>query len=303
MNDINIDICIATFHRKKLLHDLITSILNQDVCSYVKYRIIVVDNDNNGSAREVVNEIINTTDVEIVYDIEPEQNIALVRNKALSIARSDYVAFVDDDETVAQDWLQQLIDCAVQFSADVVFAPVVSVCPDNTPDWIIQGLFFNRKRHQTGVIRKHGGTGNALVKRSLFIVHGFMFNKHYGLTGGSDTALFHEISKSGFTMVWCDEAIVFETVIAKRLTVSWLIKRSFRGGQTYMRIYFADMNALESTIWFIKRILYVSLCILFVSISWVGGKPLIVKTLQKLSSNIGQLSTLTKYMYKEYEYN
>ncbi len=301
MNDINIDICIATFHRKKLLHNLLTSILIQDVCSYIKYRLIVIDNDSYGSAREIVEKIRNTTDVDIVYDIEPEQNIALVRNKALSIARGDYVAFVDDDETVVQDWLQQLVDCSIQFSADVVFGPVLCVCPDNTPDWIIQGLFFNRKRHQTGVNLKHGGTGNALVKRSLFIVHGFLFNKHYGLTGGSDTALFYKISQSGFTMVWCDEAIVFETVISRRLTANWLIKRSFRGGQTYARIYFADMNAFESTVWFIKRILYVSVCIFFVSISWVGGKPLIVKSFQKLSSNIGQLSILSKYMYKEYE--
>ncbi len=301
MNTINIDICIATFHRNKLLVELLKSIFLQEIDASIKYRIVIVDNDKEGGAKEVVEKIKENAPVEIIYDIEPEQNIALVRNKAIFLAEGDYVVFVDDDETVAQNWLQKLIDCSKKHDALVVFGPVVGLYSGNTPKWIKKGKFFDRVRSETGSPRMHGATNNTLVDRRVFFEFEFLFNKNYGLTGGSDTELFYRVGKAGFKMVWCDEAVVSETVIAKRLSANWLIKRAFRLGQTYSRIFFPAMTTTERTVWIIRRVVFLTGSLFFLCVSWLGGVALIVKCLQKVSSNFGQLIGLTRWTYKEYK--
>lgn len=267
----------------------------------IGYRIIVVDNDKNGSAKPVIETLKEKSLIEIIYDIEPEQNIALVRNKAISLAEGDFIVFVDDDEITEPDWLQNLVSCAIKYESDVVFGPVLPIYPENTPKWILKGNFFDRNRAQSGSKKKHGATNNALVKAHLFKKYGFQFNPQYGLTGGEDTELFHKISKSKFKLIWCDEAVVSEVVIKKRMTVSWLIKRAFRGGQVYARIFFPDMNSIDVFIWLSRRIIFLSICIALLPFSFLTGRSLMVKCAQKIASNLGQLAGLCRWQYQEYK--
>ena len=46
----------------------------------------------------------------ISYDVEPEQNIALARNRAIGNASGEYVALIDDDEFPDKQWLLTLYE-------------------------------------------------------------------------------------------------------------------------------------------------------------------------------------------------
>jgi succinoglycan biosynthesis protein ExoM len=301
IKEIIIDICIATFRRPELLKILLESILVQNVDSNIKFRIVVVDNDKNKSAKYVIDLIKYNSPIEIIYDVEPIQNIALVRNRAVSLSKGKYVIFIDDDEIAEQNWLQNIINCALEYNADVVFAPVIPSFPINTSKWIIKGKFFERKRYANGTIINHGGTGNTLVDRDLFIKHKFLFDKNYGLTGGEDTALFQKIKKRGFKLIWCDDAIVTEVITPNRLTEKWILSRAFRGGQTFARVYVPEMSFLSKIHWFARRLIFILTCMLFLPISWLGGYPLMLRCLQKLASNTGQIMGLFNWHYQEYK--
>jgi succinoglycan biosynthesis protein ExoM len=248
-----VDVCVATFKRPLLLSKLLESLSLQELPTGIAMRIIVVDNDKNGSARPIVEQFSAGSDVLVVYDIEPVQNIARTRNRAVALAVGDYVAFIDDDETAEANWLDRILATADAFNADVVFGPVKPVLPDNTQDWIRKGHFFDRERIPTGTPRPHGGTGNTLVKTEVLHRSNMILDPAFGLTGGADTELFTRLQKQGAKLVWCDEAICYEQVPQNRMTVGWLVRRSFRGGQTASRIFFREMTVTEKLIWASKR--------------------------------------------------
>ena len=71
--------------------------------------MVVAYNDHRRSAKQVVSEFAATSSIPVFYCVEPEQNIALARNKALASSRGDFVAFIDDDEVPGKDWLWNLL--------------------------------------------------------------------------------------------------------------------------------------------------------------------------------------------------
>jgi len=72
------------------------------------YSIVVVDNDRLRSAEEVVKEFTVASSIPIRYCVEPQQNIAMARNRAVSNASGDFIAFIDDDEFPQGRWLVTL---------------------------------------------------------------------------------------------------------------------------------------------------------------------------------------------------
>ena len=62
-----------------------------------QYSLAIVDNDVCESARHVVESAARESSVSVLYYVEPEQNIALARNRVVEQAVGDLLAFIDDD--------------------------------------------------------------------------------------------------------------------------------------------------------------------------------------------------------------
>lgn len=296
---VNVTVCIATFKRPQLLRALLESLRAQQLPPQVSVRIVVLDNDMLASAREVVEEFQRAAAPPIVYDIEPVQNIALARNRALRHAGGDFVAFIDDDEQAAPDWLAHLLDAALRYNAEVVFGPVIPILPDDAPKWVRRGRFFERKRSPTGTRRRHGGTGNTLVSMNVLLSSGLTFDPAFGLTGGEDTHLFARLGAHGARMIWCEEALVSECVPPQRMTVSWLVRRAFRSGQTFGRIYVSQKPRLYRAAWLLARTFYLFLAT-FGLFGGVARREWGVLALQKIATNYGQLRYASSRGYEEY---
>ena len=104
MNSIpHISICICTYRRPALLEPILQSLAKLETRGLFSFSVVVADNDREQSGRSVVEKVQREEAIEIKYCVEPEQNIALVRNRALANARGDFVAFIDDDEYPVSD--------------------------------------------------------------------------------------------------------------------------------------------------------------------------------------------------------
>jgi succinoglycan biosynthesis protein ExoM len=296
--EINIDICVATYKRPYMLANNLQSIIKQSVSNNVNFRVIVIDNDIDCSAKGVVYEIQKQSRVEVVYDVEARQNIAAARNKALTHVTGDYFVCVDDDEWVSDGWLMTLFGALKKYNADVVFGPVVEVLPEGVESWIIEGGFFKRKSYESGKLVKHGATNNVLMKRS--IVDAQPFNESFGLTGGSDTELFHKLYQKGYKLIWCNEAYVSEKVLDNRLNLKWLLMRSYRGGQGYIRVYSKYWTKSYLIYWYMRRVINSMLAIILSVTYFPVRKAKAIYYLRKLMSNIGQLTGNFGLTYKEY---
>ncbi|TDR77818.1 glycosyltransferase family 2 protein [Paludibacterium purpuratum] len=227
-----IDVVVCTYRRPVLLAQLIEAIQAQRL-SGLRVRLIVVDNDPDGSARQVVERAsAQDAPVALCYVAEPRCNIALARNAGLNACNADFIALIDDDELPAVDWLSNLMAVAMRYAAGLVFAPVLPVFHPDAPRWLTEGGFFDRPRHATGtaVPLLEARTGNVLIRGSLLVASPLRFDPRLGLSGGEDYAFFRALYPSCQRAVWCDEAAVSESVPLARTNPRWLLKRSFRIG-------------------------------------------------------------------------
>lgn len=231
----SIAVCIITYLRPIGLSRCLESLasLRFSKNTNVTPRIIVVDNDAEGSARTVVQKAAEQTEWPIQYAVQPERGISFARNQAVALASGcEFIAFVDDDESVAPPWLEELICVQQRYNADVVTGPVISVFESKVPDWISKGHFFERSRWTTGTPLNIARTGNVLIRRSVLNRVSGPFDHHLAVSGGEDSFLFAQLARLGARIVWCDEAIVNEYVPASRANIWWLLQRAYRKGNT-----------------------------------------------------------------------
>src|SRR5947207_4713048 len=146
----HITVCICTFRRPALLERLLQKLQQQRTDESFSFSIVVCDNDAEQSAASVVSAARENVGIEIMYCCEPRKNIALARNKALDHVRGEFVAFIDDDEFPAADWLQKLMKTCKEYRADGVLGPVRPHFESPPPAWIVRGRFCERPEHKTG---------------------------------------------------------------------------------------------------------------------------------------------------------
>ena len=94
----HITVCICTFKRAAMLAHLLNELENQRTENLFTYSIVVIDNDADESAREAVDSFKRKSTIPVKYYVEPEQNIALARNRAVQNSNGNFLAFIDDDE-------------------------------------------------------------------------------------------------------------------------------------------------------------------------------------------------------------
>lgn len=224
-----VEVCVCTFHRPEVVETL-RSIAAQTLAPR---RIIVVDNAVEPEAADRVAAAARDLGVAISYVHAPARNISLARNAALDAATAEWIAFLDDDETAAPGWLDALLAKGRAEGLDAVLGPVDAVYGPEAPAWQkAMDLHSTRPVVSGGEIRK-GYAGNVLLRRASIEFRGLRFDLALGRTGGEDDCFFHALTDSGGRIGFAQDALAWEPVPQGRTRLSWLLRRSFRGGQTH----------------------------------------------------------------------
>jgi glycosyltransferase involved in cell wall biosynthesis len=247
----HITVCICTYRRPQFLMRLLEAVDRQRTDGLFTFSIIVVDNDRAESARAMVRAFTERCGVSVAYDCEREQSISLARNLAIEKSVGDFVAFVDDDEFPQEDWLLNLYKACEEFRADGVLGPVKPHFQTPPPRWIAKGEFFLRPSFPTGSIindYRHTRTGNVLLRRTVFRPNEAAFDPRFGRTGGGDREFFMRKIAAGGRFVWCDEAIVYETVPPDRCKRAHLLRSAFVRGVSASMLGLGFFNACKSLV-------------------------------------------------------
>lgn len=284
----HISVCVCTFKRPALLKRLLDELLRQETGGLFTYSVVVADNDREQSARRVVMEFDGLAPIRAVYCVEPEQNIARARNKTLENATGDYIAFIDDDEFPATNWLVNLFKTCWVHEADGVLGPVKPHFEKPPPKWAERGAFFERPTHETGyrVRAKEARTGNVLFNRR--VLEGLQeeaFRPQFG-TGGEDVDFFTRMTEQGRVFVWCNEAVVFETVPPSRCNRGYLLRRALLRGRNSLKNPSGRLGNL------VKSLFAVPLYALALPVLLLAGQHVFMKYLIKLLDHAGRLLAL-----------
>lgn len=230
---LSVTVAVLTYLRPDDLRAVLPTLAAQAAALGPGARVLVVDNDPAGSARDVVAEL--ATGARYVH--EPEPGIAHARNRALDeAADDDLLVFVDDDERPCDGWLRLLVEQYLVDRPGAVVGPVVSEYVVDPDPWVRAGRFFDRRRLATGTEVTLAATNNLLLDMHQVTAAGLRFDARFGLTGGSDTLFTRQAAVRGLRMVWCDEAVVTDVVPASRVTRSWVLRRAYRSGNGWTRV-------------------------------------------------------------------
>jgi len=279
----HIDVCICTYRREEFLKRLLLELQSQDTSGLFSYSIVVVDNDHMRSAERVVSNFAATTTIPIRYYVEPRQNIALARNKAVENANGDYVAFIDDDEFPTPRWLLTLFEARKKYAVDGVLGPVKPHYDEKTPRWIIRGRFYDRATYPTGLVIdwRKGRTGNVLLKKGIFASQDQLFRPEF--RQGEDQDFFQRMIEKGYVFIWCNEAVAYEVVPPIRWKRTFMIRRALLRGA--MEPKTARFGARDVT----KSVMAVSTYAAALPIALFLGHHRFMMLLVKLCDHLGKL--------------
>lgn len=301
---VHLSVCIATYRRLDRLHLLLEDLGKQTL---LPNEIVIIDNDATGSARQVVEKFkASGCPFHLIYDIQPERSISITRNLTVHRSSGEWLAFVDDDERAPPEWLQRLMDAALQHKAESVLGPVEPVVPDTAPEWIRRGKFYDWPHLATGEVVHSSNLrfGNILIAGAPLRALEGPFDPAFGLSTGEDREMLMRLADNGAKIIWCDEAPVFEPVEEKRLSLAWLLQRAYSGGQYFGRLVITGRLghstkfsvARQGLLWCIQS----AVALMFASISWPLGRDRAAYWLIKAWANGGKLSAFLGWRYGEY---
>ena len=233
---IDVSICIATCERPDGLAALLDSIGTLKCPEAVRVEVIVVDNARESERVEPGARRACTGLHPVTWLVEPRRGISHARNRGVDAAKGRWIGFVDDDEVLHEDWLSAHWACVHREGCDGAFGPVVPRLEPGGVGWFDPAPFFTRRPHRDGEVLSLRGlhTCNALVKRAPLASGAF--DPAFGTSGGEDTQRFLRLVDAGARFVWCDDALVYESIPVARQRLRWLLSRAFRGGQQFERI-------------------------------------------------------------------
>ena len=302
----NIVIAIPTYKRPKMLSELIISIsecrINRALIDDV--RIIVVDNDIDKSAQEIINRLIVEFQekFKIHYYNYPMKGLVNVRNELLKRSlslRPDFIVFIDDDEFVSQDWLNELVKSIIINHTDAARGPVIAKLPSKNFKSSTLNL-FERETHKESVPLQTWTTGNLILRRTSLEKYNVWFDIRFNSVGSEDTYFGTQMAKKGAKIIWSSKAIVYETIPEKRTEINWFIKRRFRGASMFtyiLKLEKSNFKIIKKLMISIAYIIYGLLTFVFI----ITPFKIKYNGLLKMTEGIGGVAGLFNLQYKEYK--
>lgn len=225
-----------------MLAALIESWSVMDVPDECDVTCLVVENDTETHSASVVDTALPLMNgVALEYVLETEPGIPFGRNRAAKEAiatGSDLLAFVDDDEIVAKDWLVQLIAAYRNSQAMLIGGPLRVKKTDRKLSFV--GALMDKciaqryLRKETRAARRadlNGTPGvtivtnNWLGETAIFERHNIWFDEKMRFTGGTDSKLSAEVKAAGLPTAWAKDAAVYEEIPTERLSIAYQFKR------------------------------------------------------------------------------
>ncbi len=279
-------VCVCTYKRPESLRRLLMELARQNTGRLFTYTIIVADNDHLQSAKTVVSDFAAASRIPIRYCVEPRQNIALARNKAIENSRGDFVAFIDDDEFPTKDWLLTLLNACYKYGVDGALGPVKPHFDKEPPSWVVKGKFYERSTYPTGLVIdwRKGRTGNVLLKKGIFATCAQPFNPDF--RQGEDQQFFYTMIEKGFKFVWCNEAVAYEVVPPIRWNRTFMLRRALLRGAMEPRT--PDFGARDIA----KSLIAASVYTVALPFALVLGHHRFMNLLVRLFDHLGKLLAL-----------
>lgn len=128
-NAMKISIVMPVYNTEKYVKRSIESVLSQ---TYQNLELIIVDDASPGNIKEIVQNYIKDDPRIQIVSHEKNKGLFQARLTGAAFASGDYIAFIDSDDYVSNDYYHTLLDKAEEKNADIVIGHTVYEKEDGT---------------------------------------------------------------------------------------------------------------------------------------------------------------------------
>ena len=115
MNEVKVSVIVPVYNAQDFIEDCIMSILNQ---TFKDIELILVDDGSKDNSLEICKQIANK-DERIVVIHQENGGSSSAKNTGIKIAKGDYIAFCDSDDTIDETYIENLYEGVLLHNADV----------------------------------------------------------------------------------------------------------------------------------------------------------------------------------------
>lgn len=242
-----ISVIIPTRNRANLLRKTLNSLVDQTLGKH-DFEVIVVDNGSTDDTKTVCDSFSNSLD--LVYLFEPRPGLHEGRHAGLKAARTEFLAYADDDIIAFPEWLDTVVKV---FHSDQSIALVGGkVLPEfevSPPFWVLQRWnephllgqvlgdlsLLDLGDHERDIPPAYVFGCNFSVRKQVVIdAGGFhpdgMPFELIRFRGDGETYISHFVEQKGYRARYHPGASVFHMVTKERMVEDYFFKRRYIQG-------------------------------------------------------------------------
>ena len=250
----SVTVVLSTYNRAKGLAGALDCAAALTLPESVEWEILVVDNNSSDSTRAVVEEFCRRYPRRFRYLFEPQQGLSHARNAGIRQARGEIIAFMDDDVTVPQSWLQNLTAALHGSEWAGAGGRVVPAQSFSPPRWLplqdryaLAPLAMFDLGPQAGQLFEPPFGANMAFKREMFEKYG-LFRTDLGRSAGSmisneDAEFGERLLAAGERLRYEPSAVVYHPVLEDRLRKKYFLTWWLGKGRSDARQFGIRPNA------------------------------------------------------------
>lgn len=122
-----VSIVVPIYNAENYIERCINSIINQN---YKNIEIILVNDGSTDNSLKIC-ETFALNDKRIIIISQKNMGVSTARNAGINVAKGDYISFVDSDDTIENNYIQELVDNSNSGKADVVICGYNDIYTNN----------------------------------------------------------------------------------------------------------------------------------------------------------------------------
>ncbi len=165
MNNFNpsVDILIACYNGEKYINRCLNSVLNQ---TYKNISIIIVNDGSTDNSKKIIKEYSkNNKNIKLIN--QENKGLAKTRNILLDNAKSNYIYFLDVDDFIDNNCIENMINALDGYN-DAVVAPAKIINKNKIKEFYITNKIKDKYNIEKYLISNTIFAWNILIRRELF---------------------------------------------------------------------------------------------------------------------------------------
>jgi len=171
MKEISIDIVICTYNNAPVLEKTLSAISRQKFSSRIDCRVLVVNNNCTDETPDVVKKFSASAPLSVRMIGEMVQGLTPTRLRGVNSTDAEWIAFVDDDCLLAEDWIEQAACFATEHPECGAFGGQITLDWQAPPPPYVQNHLYAYAGKNRGEKAKRvgwiAGAGMVLRRKAL----------------------------------------------------------------------------------------------------------------------------------------